>query len=131
MSDPSAAVREAFLARLRTALTPIKVYGEVPENREFPYVSLRTLQAIPDDTGCVDGSEIYLDFDGWSDMLDGVALGAIANAVRQALRLELEIPGHGVVVQEYLGVQFTDDPTPGIARAMFSLRLETEPVQQP
>lgn len=129
MSDPSAAVRAAFLARLRTALTGVaKAYDEVPATRTWPYVALRSFQTVPDDVGCTDVSEIFIDFDAWSQKLDHSETGAIANTVRQALRADLIVAGHAVLVQVLESVQFTGDPDPAIARAAMTLRLETQPV---
>lgn len=129
MSDPSAAVRAALLARLRVALNPlgIKVYDEVPSTRTWPYVALRSLQTIPDETDCSAGSEVFVDFDGWSKKLNHSETGAITATVRQALSTDLVVEGHHVIIQEFGTAQQTGDPDPSIARVALSLRLETEP----
>ena len=128
MSDPSPAVRAAFLERLRTALAGIaKVYDEIPSTRSWPYVALRAVQTIPDDTGCSDDSEVNIDFDVWSKRLDHSETGNIAGLIRAALKTDLTPTGHAIIIQELVSVQFTGDPDPTIARAALSLRLETTP----
>jgi hypothetical protein len=123
--DPSAAVRAAFLDVYDAALTGVaRAYDEVPSNRSWPALILRAVQVIPDDGDCLNGSEIYLDFDAWSKVLDHSETVAIAGIVR---RTPFAIQGHVVIIQELVSVQFTGDPDPNIARAALSLRLETEP----
>lgn len=130
MSDPSAAVRAAFLTRLRAILNPtgVRVYDEVPSTRTWPYVALRTLQAIPDDGECAPDTEVFIDFDVWSKKLDHSETSSIVGQVRTALRTDLTVPDHAVISQALENVQFTGDPDPSVARAALSLRLDLQAV---
>jgi hypothetical protein len=128
MSDPAAAIRAAFIARMRTAMVGVaKVYDEVPSTRTWPYLALRAIQTIPRETECSSGSETFIDFDGWSKKLNHAETDAMRAAAREALKTDLVVPGHEVIIQEFEGGQATGDPDPSIARVAMSLRLETEP----
>lgn len=140
MSDPALPVKAAWLARLETALAGVAdVYDEIPASAVHPYVALRAIQVIPeeadddeaeepDEGDIAFASEIYLEFDAWSERMDGSETGAIAALVRRALRARLKPEGWRVVIQHLESVQHTKDPDRELVRAACVLRLEVDPV---
>lgn len=84
------AVLKVMIARLRadatmTGLVSGRVYDQVPAGAARPYVNVRSIQAVDDGADCIDGQEVYLDIDVWSDAVGSGEAGQIASAVRKVL----------------------------------------------
>ncbi len=92
------ALQKAIVARLRaddalrTITGPLaapsvgaRVYDNVAPGTSVPYVSIRSIQALDDGADCVDGQEIILDLDAWSEKPGKVEASRMAGAVRSAL----------------------------------------------
>lgn len=124
--DPTAAVVAAWLAALKAA--GLQAYDEVhPERPREPYFAPTSVQVIPEDDECLAGSEVFVEFSGWSrDARLGGEVAMIGQAARQALAPGLTVAGFRVVVQELEGPIYTRDPESGYARARMTLRLEVE-----
>lgn len=91
MSSPSLDLQAAIVSRLKadaavTALIAGRVYDAVPQNAEFPYVSLGPVDELSDDADCVDGFDISLQVDCWSRAVGAPEAKNLSNAVRLALK---------------------------------------------
>lgn len=124
-ADPTAAVIAAVTARFDQL--DLRLFDEVPENATYPYTALGLVQVIPDDDGCLDGSEVYVDLHIWSEVRSRTEVSAIAGRIRTGLRTDLAVAGHHVIVQELEGIQHVPDPSEQLTHATLTLRLELEP----
>jgi hypothetical protein len=84
------ALQKAIVARLKadaalTALIAGRVFDRVPAGAALPYVYVRSLQAVDDSAECVDGLEIFVDLDVWSNAVGKPEASRMAAAVRSAL----------------------------------------------
>ena len=85
-----AAMQKAVVGRLKddaavSAIIAGRVYDRVPAGATLPYVHIRGIQAIDDGADCVDGIEIFVDLDVWSNAVGKVEASRAAAAVRTAL----------------------------------------------
>lgn len=96
--DPVLELQGAIVARLKadpalTALVGAGVYdgppaadnGIVPEAK-YPYVSIGAASVNADNADCIDSDDIVFQIDAWSVFPGRGQLGAVVNAIRQALR---------------------------------------------
>lgn len=125
MTDLPAPIIEAVRDRFDQA--DVRNYDEVPSNLVYPYATFGPVQVIPDDDGCVNGSETFLQIDFWSKALNRAELSAMAGAAREALRTDLVIDGHHVIDQEVSDIRYERDPARELTHAILTLRLDTEP----
>ena len=126
MIDPTVAAIEAWMKALRGA--GLKAFDEVPQKKAYPYFALTSVQAIPEEDDCSRGTAVVLQFSAWNDKPDLRTLGPAVFAAREALRDDLVLGGHTVVLQDLTDTLMTKDPATGHAQAVMTLRLETEPV---
>lgn len=91
-----AALQKAIVGRLKgdaplTAIVAGRVYDRVPADAPYPYVTIRNIQVVDDGAECVDGAEVYIDLDVWSNAVGKVEASRGASAVRRALH-EADLP---------------------------------------
>ncbi|MFC4172639.1 DUF3168 domain-containing protein [Microvirga sp. GCM10011540] len=87
-----AALQKAIVGKLKgdAALSAIiegRVYDRVPAGASLPYVNIRNIQAVDDGAECIDGHEVFIDLDVWSNAVGKVEASRAASAVRAALSL--------------------------------------------
>jgi hypothetical protein len=85
-----AALQKAIVGRLKgdallTALVSGRVYDRVPAGAPLPYVHIRSIQVVDDGAECIDGAEVFIDLDVWSNAVGKVEASRAASAVRKAL----------------------------------------------
>jgi hypothetical protein len=85
-----AALQKAIVARLKAnqdlnALISGRVYDRVPAGAALPYAHIRNFQAVDDGAECVDGLEVYIDIDVWSNAVGKVEASRAASAIRKSL----------------------------------------------
>lgn len=85
-----AALQKAIVGRLKgdaplTALISGRVYDRVPAGAALPYVHIRSIQVVDDGAECIDGAEVFIDLDVWSNAVGKVEASRAAGAVRKAL----------------------------------------------
>lgn len=90
MSDPSAAMQKAVVARLKavsgvTNLVAQRIHDRAPENVVYPFVQIGYFQSVDDSADCVDCCEVSIEIHVWSEAVGQVEAKAIASAVRAAL----------------------------------------------
>jgi hypothetical protein len=91
-----AALQKAIVSKLKgnaplNALISGRVYDRVPAGATLPYVHIRALQVVDDGAECIDGAEVYIDLDAWSNAVGKVEASRVASAVRIAL-YEADLP---------------------------------------
>ena len=75
-----------------------RIYDRVPPNAVFPYISLGLAEELEDEADCIDGLEIFLDIDVWSQAQGRVEASNIAGTIRKTLRnAHLVLPDHKFV----------------------------------
>ncbi|UXS00833.1 DUF3168 domain-containing protein [Agrobacterium tumefaciens] len=79
-----------------TALVGTRIYDRVPTadgriTATFPYVSFGPVQDIPEDTDCIEASELIIQLDAWSQDPGYMEGRQIAKAIKRALN-EQSIP---------------------------------------
>lgn len=96
--DPVLELRTAMVMRMRgfaglTALVGQNVFDEVPQagsrgtsSVKLPYVSLGPAGYDPDLVDCVDGGEIMVQVDAWSDKPGQAEVAQVAHQIRRAFR---------------------------------------------
>jgi len=87
-----AALQKAIVGKLKgdSALNGIiagRVYDRVPAGAALPYVHIRNIQTVDDGAECIDGAEVFIDLDVWSNAVGKVEASRAASAVRAALSL--------------------------------------------
>lgn len=91
MADPVLELQGAIIARLKansavTALVGNRV-GDIPQSTwAKPYISIGPSNYIAELIDCVDGGEIMMQVDCWSDATVMSQVRQVADAVRRALR---------------------------------------------
>jgi hypothetical protein len=121
MSDPSLELQAALVGRLKsdpgvTAVVGQRVYDEVPNNPQFPYISIGDNQVLPDKAECIDGTEIFWQLDGWARDPTFPTTKQISKAVVACLDdIELTLTGYAAIVVELNRVDYLHDPD-GITR---------------
>jgi hypothetical protein len=91
-----AALQKAIVGRLKgdaplTALVSGRIYDRVPASAPLPYVHIRSIQVVDDGAECIDGAEVFIDLDVWSNAVGKVEASRAASAVRKALH-EADLP---------------------------------------
>lgn len=138
MSDPSAALQKALLARIidLATLAGARVYDDVPPEADrksetgaaWPYVSFRNARLVPIDEEHCDRSETTLDINVWSRAVGFPECQQIAGAIRIALHeKDLEIDGHVLDRMRVESINYQRDPDGLTSRARISLSVETQP----
>ncbi|MET3602035.1 DUF3168 domain-containing protein [Martelella mangrovi] len=93
--DPNYELSRAVIAALKTApdvtrFTGTRIFDRVPADPKpaFPYISMGPSDSLPDDADCIDGEEISIQIDCWSQGA-GEAFGSaevkkLAGAVKRS-----------------------------------------------
>jgi len=88
----------------------------VPANPTFPYISVGDNQVLPDKADCIDGTEIFWQFDGWTRSHTGPEEKQISKAVVAAIDdQDLTLSGYAAIVVELNTINYLHDPD-GITR---------------
>lgn len=91
MADPVLELQGAIIARLKansavTALVGNRI-GDIPQSTwAKPYISIGPSNYIAELVDCIDGGEIMMQVDCWSDATVMSQVRQVADAVRRALR---------------------------------------------
>lgn len=86
-----------------TAIVGTKVYGHVPLDAPFPYVSLGAMSEAQDDAECITAAEISIRWDAWSRAIGAPEVLRIAEAVKAALHgYEPVLADNALVLLEHL-----------------------------
>lgn len=128
-----AALQKAIVGKLKAdaALNGIiagRVYDRVPANAPLPYVHIRNFQSVDDGAECIEGLEVYIDIDVWSNAVGKVEASRAAGAVRSALSLvplSLDEP-HALVEIEHRDTNIGDGGEGLLSRARLSFRALVE-----
>lgn len=89
MTSPALALQTAVVAALKadaavTAMTP-RILDRVPFGAALPYVCIRAIQVVDDGADCIDGYEVNLGLDAWSETPGLVEVARLAAAVTAVL----------------------------------------------
>lgn len=134
MSDPSAAMQKAVVARLKavaavTALIGQRTYDYVPQDAVFPYVSIGGFQSVDDSAECIDGVEIFIELHVWSRATGSVECKTVASAVRAALHEHsptLDDPFAAVGNIEHRDTRYLRDPDGKTTHGILNFRAFVE-----
>lgn len=95
MIDPATELVTAIIARLRadsavSAFTSARIYERPPDGAVgYPYIAMGPYDDVPDDAECIDGAEITLQIDCYSqgpgEAFSRAEVGKLAGAVSRAL----------------------------------------------
>lgn len=91
MADPTLELQGAIIARLRvdadlTAIVGQRI-GDIPQSTWVkPYVSIGPSNYVIDDVDCVNGGEVMIQVDCWSEATVLSEIRRVAGAVRAALK---------------------------------------------
>ena len=114
--SPSLELQGAIVSRLKataavTALVGSRIYDRVPAGTTYPYVTVGDGDETTDDTECVNGFDISLDIDVWSDDPGFPQAKRISDAVRRALLdPELTLATNALVYFEHRQTRFLREP---------------------
>lgn len=116
MASPSLELQIAIVSRLRataavTNLISDRVFDHVPEDADFPYVTVGEGDETSDDVDCIDGFEISLDIDVWSREVGFPEAKMISDALRHALKSSaLTLVTNALVYFRHRQTRFIRDP---------------------
>lgn len=128
-----AALQKAIVARLKgnadlNSLVSGRVYDRVPAGAALPYVHLRNFQAVDDGAECIDGLEVYIDIDVWSNAVGKVEASRAAGTIRKALNyapLTLDEP-YSLAEIDHRDTNIGDGGDGILSRARLSFRALVE-----
>lgn len=113
IDDPSIALQDAFVGRLKSAATDAgdRVYDDVPERPLYPYITIGATQVINEKTECLQGAEVYQTINVWSRTKGKGEVKAIARDIIAALD-DCDLSTDAVAVNSCLleDVNYDDDP---------------------
>lgn len=120
-ADPSYELQQAITRLLKAnadvgALVADRIYDRIPMKSgmavpQLPYVSFGPEQEIPEFIDCVDGGDIVLQLDVWSDAPSRKEAKAIAKAVKVALDEEsITLTDNAMVCFSFEGRRVLQDP---------------------
>jgi hypothetical protein len=114
MSDPSLELQAALVAAMKGRIggnVGSRIYDDVPEYPQFPYVSLGPCQMLPDKAGCIDGAEVIPQIDVWSRAVGFGESKTIVKAILAVLDdAPLELAGFNTVLFQIQSVNYLRDP---------------------
>jgi hypothetical protein len=116
MASPSLELQGAIVARLKmtsavTALIGGRIYDSVPDQVQFPYVTVGEGDELSDDADCITGFDISLDVDVWSRKKGFPEAKQISDAVRAALtETDIDISENALVYFQHRQTRFLRDP---------------------
>lgn len=129
MSDPSGPLQVAILAQLETA--PALPHGATvyddAEGALFPYVTFGECQVLPDKAECVDGVEVFLSLDAWSQKTGYAEVKDIGAAIVAKLDDQpFAVAGFRVIVFELQSAEYSRDPDGKTRRGRIAFRALIE-----
>lgn len=75
-----------------------RIYDEIPDSVEFPYVSIGVMSSNSIDYDCIDIDEVTIQIDAWSRSLDSPEVRNLNDAIRRALtNNELTLENNGLI----------------------------------
>lgn len=116
MSDPSLELQGSLFNNLLadagvTALVGNRIYDRVPQNTQFPYISIGEFQTVDDGAECVDGVEVFADLHVWSRSAGQVQAKQIASAIRRVIHDQaFPVAGFNLVDIRHRDTRFLQDP---------------------
>ena len=141
MTSPSHELQVAIVTRLKddtgvAVLVSRRVYDDVPSEDyriartggSWPYVSMGPSDETSDNADCIDGFEITVQIDVWSQDVGYPEARRIADAVRRALKADLVLTDNAMVSFEHRITRYLPDPNPLVRRAAMTF---TALVEQP
>lgn len=139
MTSPTLELQDVIIEALRadvalTALVSGRVYDAVPPDTKrtadtgaaFPYVSLGPTSEVSDDADCIDGFEISLQIDCWSQKVGFPEVRRIADAVRAALKAELTLTDNALVYLQHRLTRTFRDPDGLVSHAALTFEAFAE-----
>ena len=133
--EPSLALQKAiYLALLDDAAIQAhvsdRIYDAIPQDETHtPYIVIGEAQVIADAADCIDGSELSLQLDIWSDERVGFpTVKSIAHDVRRVLNsFSPSLEGNRLILFYMENVRFLRDPD-GTRHAAMTFSALTEPL---
>ena len=104
-----------------------RIYDRPSDNPVFPYVTISSAHVVDDWAEGIDGSEIYQEGHVWSRAVGHVELKKISSIIRAVMCQLLPLQGHRIVVFEYVGTRYLDDPDGVTSHSIVTVRYSTEP----
>ncbi|MFZ0267765.1 DUF3168 domain-containing protein [Caulobacter sp.] len=101
MIDPSLPLQSAIVAALKasaavTALVDDRIWDDVPDRPQFPYISLGPDDPMDDHDTCIGGADTTMQVNVWSRAVGRVEAKQVVAAVIAALDAPLIVTGHNV-----------------------------------
>lgn len=129
------ALQKAIVGKLKadadlTAAVAGRVYDKVPSTAVLPYIHFRYVQAVEDSADCLDGQEVFIDLDVWSNAVGKPEASRIVGLVRSALNhqeLVLDDP-HALLEITHQDSDVGDGGAEGLTRGRMSFRALVESV---
>lgn len=129
MTDPGLELQGAIVAALKGASVADKrIYDQVPQSTDFPYVSIGEMQVIDDDAEYVGGVEVYATLHVWSRTAGKPEAANIAAAVRCAIHeQELRLPFWRLVEIRHQSTRLMNDPDGKTTHGVMTFRALADP----
>lgn len=137
MASPSLELQVAIVSRLKatpavTAVIGDRVFDNVPEDADFPYVTVGDGDETSDDVDCINGFEISLDIDVWSRDVGFPEAKTISDAIRRALTSpDITIPTNALVYFRHRQTRFLRDPDGLTSHAVMTFEAFAEQPNAP
>lgn len=131
MPDPAFALQDAIHDALKgTTDAGNKVYDGIPTpGNQYPRITLGPGQTIGRFADCVDGSEVFLQIDVWSQKTGYPEVKTIASQVREILHNgdeTLTLDGHVLELMEFQDTIYSREPDGKTSRARMTIRALTQ-----
>jgi hypothetical protein len=133
MSDPALTIQGKVVEALKasssiSSLIAGRVYDSVPQNSEFPYVTVGQVQVLPDRAQDYDGADVVFTIDGWSRAPGFPEVKRIGMAVHSALvDADLALDDFRLIELIPEQTQYLRDPDGLTSHGVFVFRARTEP----
>jgi hypothetical protein len=109
--------------KLPVAIAGGRIHDRVPENPEFPYLSIGSEQVLDDGNTCDDGWEVFSDIHVWSRAVGYVEAKQIMASAVDRIKAISTITGHTLIAVEVEDTRMLRDPdgltSHGIVSAKF------------
>jgi hypothetical protein len=116
MSDPALTLQKAIRDKLLAssdvvALVGQRIYDRIPNDPDYPYISIGPAQTFAEDAECIEGFEVFQQIDIWSQKPGFPEEKEIAGAARVAIhRVDLSLDGFVLVEIEHRVTRHMRDP---------------------
>lgn len=128
MASPNLAIQAALVSAIRNMNTAAgqRVFSEIPDKAQHPYVQVWSGFETPIDEECWDRTESTMQIDVWADSLSYAASKSVSAAIRDNLHEKtLDVVGHTVDRIRIETIVYSDDPPH--YRARMSVVIDTQP----